>query len=226
VTEGAGGRRSLRNARLRWLALALGAAVLAALLLVTVTGNDGDSGPSTSTAGPSAGGTPDPGATPTEPPSPVTEAAAAAVVVREGVPESARTVEASQADFAGPAEWSDGASIRVVEARQQVSGGEGPGSLAGQPQTVFVLELSNGTDQPLDLNGVVVQAAYGSSRTQAGPLYDQETVDFGGVLEPGSAATAVYSFAVPEEELGDVLLSVDVDGYRFPAVFSGAVPVR
>jgi hypothetical protein len=75
----------------------------------------------------------------------------------------------------------------------------------------------------VDLNAVVVQAVYGGSN-QASPIYDRETVDFAGALEPGATATAVYSFAIPADQLGDVVLSVDVDGYRFPAVFAGAVP--
>jgi hypothetical protein len=45
-------------------------------------------------------------------------------------------------------------------------------------------------------------------------------------LEPGGTATAICSFSIPADQVGGVSLSVDVDGYRFPAVFSGAVPVR
>ena len=141
------------------------------------------------------------------------------------MPGSARTVEATPADFTRPAEWSDGASVRVVRAAQQVSQGSGPGERAGQPQTVFTVELTNGTSAPLDLTAVVVQATYGPG-TQASPLYDAGTVDFGGVLAPGAGATAVHSFAIPAGDLGAVTLSVDVDGYRFPAVFSGAVALR
>lgn len=200
--------------------------VLAGIVLAwNLTGDDARTtaaAPGTSAPGPSSA----PGPTPTEPPAPITEAQAAPVVVRPGVPESARTVQAARVAFTAPSEWADGASVRVLEAVQQVTEGQGPGELAGQPQTVFVLELTNGTGAALDLSSVVVQATYGPSAVQAGPLYDDRTVDFGGVLEPGGTATAVYSFAVPEDQLGDVTLSVDVDGYRFPAVFTGAVPVR
>jgi hypothetical protein len=162
----------------------------------------------------------------TEPPAPATELVAEAVVVREGVPAADRTVTVAPAAFTAPADWSDGASVRVVEARQQVSGGTGPGALAGQPQTVFTLEVVNGSAAPLDLNAVVVQAVYGAGPTQASPLYDDGTTDFGGTLEPGATATAVHSFAIPADELGAVTLSVDVDGLRFPAVFTGAVPAN
>jgi hypothetical protein len=91
---------------------------------------------------------------------------------------------------------------------------------------VFVLELTNGADGDLDLGAVVVQAGYGPGGAQASPLYDEETVDFGGVLAPGGTATAVHAFAIPGDGLGAVTLTVDVDGYRFPAAFTGAVPVR
>jgi hypothetical protein len=154
----------------------------------------------------------------------VTEQPAASVVAREGVAESARTVQASAADFTTAAEWSDGASVRVTDARQQVTSGRGPGERAGQPQTVFALELTNGSGAPLDLNAVIVQASYGGDRAQASPIYDAESVDFSGALAPGATATAVYSFTIPADQVGDVVLSVDVDGYRFPAVFAGAVP--
>jgi hypothetical protein len=165
-------------------------------------------------------------ATATASPSPLTEALAAPVAVREGVTESERTVQIATVDFTAPADWSDGASVRVVEAHQQVTGGQGPGALAGQPQTVFTLEVVNGSKAALDLNAVVVQATYGAEQAQAAPLYDADTVDFAGTAEPGATATAVYSFAVPADQLGDVALSVDVDGHRFPAVFTGAVPAR
>jgi hypothetical protein len=159
-------------------------------------------------------------------PAPATQLVAAPVVAREGVPASARTVTVAPAAFTAPAEWADGASVRVVDAGQQVSGGTGPGALAGQPQTVFTLEVRNGATAPLDLNAVVVQATYGGGTTQASPLYDGTTMDFGGSLEPGATATAVYSFAIPVDELDEVSLSVDVDGVRFPAVFTGAVPAQ
>jgi hypothetical protein len=91
---------------------------------------------------------------------------------------------------------------------------------------VFTLEVTNGAGTPLDLNSVVVQASYGSPSAQASPLYDQQTVDFGGTLAQGASATAVYSFAIPADQLGNVVLSVDVDGFHIPAVFSGEVRVR
>ncbi|MGY1615779.1 hypothetical protein ACI797_03460 [Geodermatophilus sp. SYSU D00691] len=221
------------RARGRRLLPALVLLLAAALALVLTLGRGDDPGtaaaPAPSSAPPPAEEEPvDPDAvpTPTEPVAPATEAAAAPVVLREGVPESARTVEATPADFTEPARWSDGAAVRLVEARQGITSDTGPGALAGQPQVVFTLEVTNGSGAPLDLGAVVVQAAYGSAATQASPLYDDGTVDFSGVVEPGGTATAVYSFAVPEDQLGGVTLSVDVDGHRFPAVFSGAVPVR
>jgi hypothetical protein len=221
-------RRSRRQLLLRWGLPVLALLVVALLLALFLPGGDDDGGTPQASAGPtaSAGAPPVDEETPSSsvPPSPATELPAASVVAREGVPESARTVDVSGADFAAPAEWSDGASVRVTDARQQVTAGKGPGERAGQPQTVFTLELVNGSGAALDLDAVVVQATYGAGRSQASPLYDQETVDFAGALAPGDKASAVYSFAIPSDQLGDVVLSVDVDGFRVPAVFSGAVP--
>ena len=221
-------RRSRRQLLLRW-GLPVAALLVVALLLVLLLpgGDDDDPAPaagSASTTSSSAEPGEEAEPTATVPPSPVTEQPAASVVAREGVAESARTVQASAADFTTAAEWSDGATIRVTDARQQVTSGRGPGERAGQPQTVFALELTNGSGAPLDLNAVIVQAAYGGDRAQASPIYDAESVDFSGALAPGATATAVYSFTIPADQVGDVVLAVDVDGYRFPAVFAGAVP--
>ncbi|MGY1741108.1 MULTISPECIES: hypothetical protein [unclassified Blastococcus] len=229
------GRRSARDLLLRLvLPAVLLVAAVGVLVGVLAGGSDGDddadgppaaasSAPAT-TSGPEDQPPAEEELTPTAPPPTATQLPAPPVVTREGVEDSARTIDAAPADFAAPAQWSDGASVRVVEARQQVTAGSGPGELAGQPQTVFRLELVNGAATPLVLDAVVVQASYGDPALQASPLYDGETVDFGGTLAPGESAGAVYSFAIPADRLGAVTLSVDVDGYRFPAVFSGAVP--
>ena len=223
-------RRSRRELLLRRGLPAL--VLLLVIGLVVVLGLDDDersrssASPPGSTSSPApAGEEADPEAIPTGSAEPITEAPAPSVVVREGLSESDRTVGVTPADFGGPAEWADGATVRVTDARQQLTSGNGPGALSGQPQTVFVLELTNGSEEPLVLDSVVVQAVYGDGSTQATPLYDDETVDFGGTLGPGETATAVYSFAIPEDQTGDVTLSVDVNGYRFPAAFTGRVPV-
>ncbi|MCW2684019.1 MAG: hypothetical protein JWP33_1932 [Blastococcus sp.] len=224
-------QRSRRQLLLRWGLPVLAVLLAGGLLALVLPGEDDDpTAPEAATASAAptapAGVSPAEGADPTTtvPPEPATEQAAATVVARDGVPAAARTITAAAADFAAPAQWSDGASLRVTGTRQQITTGEGPGSRVGQPQTVFVLELSNGSSRSLDLGSVVAQAVYGADRVQASPLYDAETVDLSGTLAPRGTATAVYSFAIPEDQLGDVVLSVDVDGYRFPAVFTGAVP--
>ena len=233
MTSSAPTRRSRRDLLLRRVLPALAVLLVAAVVVfLVIRGGSGGSGnaaaatsSSTSASVPVTDPAEDPTGTPTASPSPATEAPAPTVVSRPGVPAASRTVQATDGDFASTASWSDGATIRVAQAHQQVTSGTGPGELAGQPQTVFSLELVNGTTKPLDLNTVVVQATYGSGPTQASPIYDQQSSDFGGTLAPGDTATAVYSFAIPADQLGKVTLTVDVDGYRFPAVFSGAVPV-
>ncbi|MGY1815621.1 hypothetical protein [Blastococcus sp. SYSU D00820] len=227
-------RRGRRDLLLRRVLPALVAvlAVVAVVLLTRGGGEDDDPGPVAASSGPAATSsapvTDEPGGTTAPPPetsAPVTQEPAPSVVPREGVDPAERTVTAAPAPFTAPASWSDGATVRLVEARQQVTAGSGPGELAGQPQTVFRLELVNGSAGPLVLDSVVVTATYGADDVAAGPLYDRETADFGGTLAAGQTAAAVYSFAIPSDQLGDVTLSVDVDGRHFPAVFTGAVPV-
>jgi hypothetical protein len=215
----------------RALPLLVVLAVVGGLLALVPGGGDDGATPAAAASSPAsspAAEQPEDTAEPTAttPPSPATEAAAPAVVAREGVTAAERTVTVTPADFAGPAAWSDGATVRVTRAAQRVTDGTGPGELAGQPQTVFDLELVNGPGGPLDLDAVVVQAAYGSPAAQASPVYDERSADFAGTLAPGATATAEYGFTIPADRLGDVVLTVDVDGHRVPAVFRGAVPTR
>lgn len=226
--DGPRGRRRLLGWGIPVAAVVVAGAVAAALLL---HGSGGGTEAASATSSAATGSTPLPfpgsasPSTPSVSPTPLTEPSAALVVSRPGVPASARTVAGSTAAFTAPASWADGATVRVTKAHQQVTSGSGPGTLAGQPQTVFSLELTNGAKAPLAVSNVVVQARYGSGRAVAAPLYDDTTVDFSGTVQPGRKATAVYSFAIPSDQTGDVLLTVDVDGRHFPAVFSGRVPV-
>lgn len=227
------GRRDLLLRRVLPALAVVAAVVLAVVVLRGPGEDDGDgagAGSSAAAATTSAAAPQEEQPAAEEEPAPstappvATQLPAPPLVTREGVAESARTIATTPADFAAPAEWSDGASVRVVAASHRTTSGTGPGELAGQPQTVFRLELVNGSAAPLVLDAVVVQATYGDPVAQATPLYDRETVDFSGTLAPGQTAGAVYSFAIPADQLGAVTLSVDVDGHRFPAVFSGAVP--
>jgi hypothetical protein len=217
-----------------WLRIGLPGlvALVVAGVVVTliVTGSGGsETGQAASSAAPStvpgsSFGPPTPSPSPS--PAPISEPAAVSLVARPGVPASARTVAGSTSAFTAPASWADGASVRLTDAHQQVTTGSGPGALVGQPQTVFSLALTNGTNAPLDVSGVVVQATYTAAGTVAAPLYDDTTLDFSGTVAPGATTTAVYAFAVPADQLDDVRLSIDLDGRHFPVVFSGAVPVH
>jgi hypothetical protein len=227
VPTGASRRRWWLRRGLPALAVLAVAGVVVALIVAGRGGSGpernaaatGSSPPAKSSFGP-------PLPSPSPSPAPVTQPAAVTMVSRPGVPASARTVAGATAEFTAPASWADGASVRLTEAHHQVSSGQGPGALVGQPEAVLSLSLTNGSSAPLDVSGVVVQAVYGFRDKVASPLYDGSTLDFSGTVAPGATATAVYAFAIPTDQLGDVRLTVDLDGHHFPVVFAGVVPAR
>lgn len=97
----------------------------------------------------------------------------------------------------------------------------GPGDVAG-PALRVTVRLDNGTSDPLDLLGVSVTMSYGSDATPASPLGDPSAAPFGGTLEPGQSARAVYVFRVPTDARNAVSVSVGYQPGAPYAVFTGA----
>lgn len=120
--------------------------------------------------------------------------------------------------------YADGTLVRIVETRQHVEQGQGPGSFSGRPYTTLAVSVTNGSAKSIDLSQVVVTSQYGSPARLAAPVYENASVtDFSGPLQPGSAATAVYAFAIPTGDTKRVETIVDLDSEHAPAHFSGAV---
>jgi hypothetical protein len=85
--------------------------------------------------------------------------------------------------------------------------------------------FTNGSRLPIDLNAVVVSAAYGEPAVAAQPVYsDPSLSDFSGVLPPGKTTTAAYAFSVPADRPLVTTVWVDFDGQHTPATFSGSLP--
>jgi len=85
------------------------------------------------------------------------------------------------------------------------------------------MALFNGTKDRLTLGVVVVTVTYGSPARVAHAVYDQNSVDFNGTVQPGKKTTATYGFSIPKGSRHNVTMTVDIDGAHHLAVFSGSV---
>lgn len=97
----------------------------------------------------------------------------------------------------------------------------GPGNVAG-PALRVTVRIANGTGEPVALDGVIVNMAYGPEITPASPLDDPSQRPFAGTVAPGDAAEGIYVFSVPEDRRDSVTVEV---GYQPGApllIFTGS----
>lgn len=113
------------------------------------------------------------------------------------------------------AEAGDGVSASLVSLDAIEGTATGPGNIAG-PALRITVRIENGTDEPVSLDGVVVDLASGRDLVPASPLDDPSAAPFAGTVAPGEHADGVYVFTIPEEDRGSVTVSV---GYRAGAPF-------
>jgi hypothetical protein len=120
-----------------------------------------------------------------------------------------------------PAATGDGVTGSLVSITAIDGTGVGRGNVAG-PALRVTVRLTNGTAEAVPLDGVAVELTHGADDVPASPLNDPSRSPFGGTLEPGATAEAVYVFGIPADDRQDVSVAV---GYRAGApfmVFSGA----
>lgn len=168
--------------------------------------------------------TPDEGPTPTTSVTRAPDPAAPATVepVKRASGPPAPTIAATAETFSDPVSYPDGLSLKVTGIAQETVVGKGPGTQTGAPMTRLTLSLHNGTSHDIALTQVVVTAVYGKAPGQlAPPVYTGEVRDFSGVAKPNTDVTAIYAFSIPATELGNVLLTIDLDGVHALATFHG-----
>ena len=132
-------------------------------------------------------------------------------------------VPARVGSFTEPVVFADGLALAVTSVEQGTVAGQGPGVSSGAPMTKVGLELTNGTAREVRLTAVVVTMTYGQPRRIAAAVYVEGVADFAGTAKPGAKSRAVYAFTVPTSELGEVVMSVDLDGVHALATFQGKV---
>jgi hypothetical protein len=76
------------------------------------------------------------------------------------------------------------------------------------PALRVTVRIENGTDQPIELDGVATNLSYGADRTPASPLADDSERPFSGTLAAGASADAVYVFSVPADARDTVTVEV------------------
>ena len=100
------------------------------------------------------------------------------------------------------------AALPSIEAIQATA--TGPGNVAG-PALRVTVSVTNGTDQPIGLDGVAVNLFLGADRTPASPVDDPSARPFTGRLAAGLTATGVYVYTVPVDARDAVNVEV---GYQ------------
>lgn len=212
VGESDGSTRSAGRKTWLWVVLAVvGALVIAAIVYAVVTSGSSDEGAPTDSPSPTASAsTPADGEDPSAPPAPDPSATPGTMPELPPV---------------APDEPSDNGAGLVAEitAMKAVQGeAVQAGEIAG-PAVQFTLRLTNDTDAPLDLGLIAVNAYIGEAKTPAGGLVKPGAAPFGGTLEVGDSTEGVYVYSIPEDQRGDVTVTLDYRAGQPAFVFRGAV---
>lgn len=116
------------------------------------------------------------------------------------------------------AEHPGGVTVALGAVEPVETGADGPGEVAGPGVRLTVL-LTNGGDEPVALDAVVVNAYAGAEHAPAEPTLS-ETTPFAGRLEPGAEATGVYVFRLPGGADDELHVTVSHDPAAPTAVFT------
>lgn len=177
--------------------------LLGALLavLVACTGDGGSAGPEGSAvaSGP---------AEPTDPPVPPSPAPPPPPGGTG--PPVAGTISLPPVPVGEPAPFTGGLVATVTRVDDVELGAEGPGEVAG-PGVAVTVALRNESGGPVDLGGVVVNAAYGDGLPASGSD-SPPAAPASGTLPPGEGAEGVYVFGVPAGQAAGLLVEVGWSG--------------
>lgn len=137
-----------------------------------------------------------------------------------GAPETSIAADAA-GDLPGTVSFKDGLAVEIGKSMPAVQGGLGPGALPGDPYVLIPVTVTNGSKEDVPLDRVVAQARYGDPAFAAAPVYTEQTQDLSGRLAPGKRAKAMYAFALPADQRGNVTISLDIDDAHALALFHG-----
>lgn len=115
------------------------------------------------------------------------------------------TVPPRPMDSAAPLDG-DGTSVEVVSIEPVSVAAQGPGDVQG-PALAVTVEIDNGGDKPMSLDGVAVSVSHANEQ-QASPVLGPPAAPVTGTLAAGDRATGVYVFRVPEQDRSSVAVTV------------------
>lgn len=115
----------------------------------------------------------------------------------------------------------DNLSIKLTKIEHVAGEPTGIGEIKG-PALRLTISIANDGATTLNLGRVVVNAYYGKGLSPAGTFQHPGGKPFEGDLRSGGTATSVVLFAVPEDEQGDVTVTVSYKTGRPAATFKGS----
>ncbi len=119
------------------------------------------------------------------------------------------------------AELPDGVEVRLVSTEKTSVEAGGPGE-AGGPAAVAVVEITNGSKRPIDLDTAMVNMTYGDNQV-ATPLTAEPSAPFTGTLQPGKSVQGTYVFGIAKNSAGRFVILVTYTAGAGVARFEGAV---
>lgn len=131
-------------------------------------------------------------------------------------PESETSSASSAPADEGPARigrdgftWDDGVKATVVSAKRYRIGEYAAGGKPGEQGVIVTVVVTNGSDEPLDLDLAQVGASFGDGGDNAESVFDSGKFEsgFSGKVAPGRKATGKFGFAVPK---GTTSIGVEV----------------
>ena len=212
MSEESGAATSGPRRRMWWWLAAIAVVVIAVVVYFAVTSSgapkDVDASP---TPSPTASATDAPSETP-DPAQPTPGASEPSGTMPELTPVAPDE----------PSDNGEGLVARIVSMTAVQGEAVQAGEIAG-PAVQFQLELTNDTGEAVDLGLISVNAYLGQDRTPAGGLVRPGGAPFEGTLDAGKSAPGVYVFTIPENQRGDVTLTIDYRAGQPAFVFRGAV---
>jgi len=118
------------------------------------------------------------------------------------------------------ADLGDTVSARITKIASTTATGTQAGEVSG-PAARVELSITNGTADGISLDGVSVNAYYGSGMTPASPIASQSDTGFGGTLAASKTATGSYLFSVPKDQQASLVITVSRAAGAPIVVFQG-----
>jgi cytoskeletal protein RodZ len=111
-------------------------------------------------------------------------------------------------------------SARITKITSTTAKGTQAGEVSG-PAARVELTIMNGTAGGISLDGVSVNAYYGSGMTPASPIAAQDTTAFSGTLAASKTAAGTYLFSVPKDQQASLVITVSRAAGAPIVVFQG-----